>query len=175
MLDNYCHSFYLALVIGAETGYRRVSVSAFNDFRTGFAKPLYDLMLTLLFYTLSIVVMSTKSVLSNFHNTSGLNDFAIADPLLFLTIAIIVSFLSEIILGFKQGIYYPLNACMKVLGIILGIAMFWGTFVAVASIIGNSPVEMIVSLILVCLSSIAGVIVRGMIIESANRDHYYDY
>jgi len=64
---------------------------------------------------------------------------------------------------------------MKVLGIILGIAMFWGTFVAVASIIGNSPVEMIVSLILVCLSSIAGVIVRGMIIESANRDHYYDY
>lgn len=150
-------------------------MSAFNDFITGFVKPLYDLMLTLLFYTFSIVAMSIESTLSNFHNPSSSSSLTIADPLLFLTIAITVSFLSEIILGFKQGIYYPLNACMKVLGIILGISVFWGFFVAVASVIGNSPAEMIASLVLVCMSSIAGVVVREMIIKSVNKDHYYDY
>lgn len=144
-----------------------------EDFMMGFVKPLRDLIFSLIIYVVSILISSIQSVTSNLHSSSSWSsNFVTFDPFLFLVIFGIVSILSEVLFGLQMGFNHPFNAFSKILGTFVGICMFWGFLVTSYSAIGSSPIEVILSSIIVCGCSISGVLLRFALTKN---DDYYDY
>lgn len=147
-------------------------MSIFEDFMMGLVKPLCDLLFSLFFYAISVVISSIQSTMSNLHSSSNWNNnFTTLDPLLFLAIFCVVSILSEVIMGIKMGFNRPFNAFSKILGIFFGICIFWGFLGISYSTIGSSPIEVIVSFIITCGCSVSGILLRCAM---TNTDSYYD-
>ena len=125
-------------------------MGAFKDFIDGLLKPVFDMLSSIIFY----------SVIQLFLNHDSIFTFNIWA---FLFLWGLISTLEDMIKGFYKGFEAPKNAGYYLFGIVTGIGIFWGFLNAASIIVGGTMGDVIFSGAVIMIVIIVGIILRSYI------------